>query len=123
MKVKKEHNIITVQSSGLKVNKPLTICFEYCSTSNIPTNKVHVKKVVEALKSFCDNQSHSTRNPHPLKGGSNNPHVSTIQKQYEKESIISLDVGQRNGKDGKYRLLYYQDGSVAKILNLFVDTH
>jgi hypothetical protein len=113
-------------SPSLSVAKEQTLSFAECGTDNLPADKGQAKKVLETLIAFSDIRKLNARNPHPLKGGSANHEVNQIIQRYNNETLMSLDVGHRNGRDGNFRLLYYKDRNnplIAKVLRLFIDTH
>jgi hypothetical protein len=93
----------------LVVNAVHSVCFEFCDEGYLPSQKQDAKQVIKALKSFLSVEALQSRNPHPLKSGSQNPKINTIMQTYKDLELISVDVGHRNGKNGNMRLLYYID--------------
>ncbi len=111
----------------LVVKKHYTLDFTSCEITEHPTDKKHFKLIIDTLKDFAEDGNFDSLASHKLENkgtGKNSEHMQLLVKSYPK--LKSVDVGSRNGKDGKWRMLYYIDennSQIAHIVNCFIDDH
>ena len=105
MKHKRNAKLIKEKPALVVVDRPFPrpICLEKC-TMNIPNG--YEEDILKTLKSFSDKDAYNRKSPHKLEG---------------KNDIYSIDVKSRHDK---YRMLFYTDNRICKIINLCTEeTH
>ena len=113
--------------SHLVVRNHYTLDFSTCEVTEHPADRKHFKLIVDTLIDFSDEEKFDSLASHKLsnKGtGKNSEHIQYLVNKYPK--LKSVDVGNRGGKEGKWRLLYYIDENnsrIAHIVNCFIDDH
>lgn len=113
-------------AKGLEVSKPpRSLCFEHCSESDLPGDSLGFKKVIIALKKFSNEQALRGGHIHSLGEGHPSRKAQNLIRQFT-QHLYSIDVGNRNGALGQYRLVFYNDPAhptIAKVVSVFLDDH
>ena len=117
-------------------NKTFTVAqkfhldFSFCRVENYPKNKADFTAIINLfskISSSSNSQDLISVGHHSLsnKGnGKQSEFISNLLQKYN--SIYSLDVYHRGGKNGKWRLFYfvdYDNPQLFHILDCFIDNH